>query len=566
MIFNSNQKKTTKSTKGNMMKKVLLTTLFTLLCSLSAYDNFDESQYAEEIVGSQYLKGAKFVGEKIWQDQPINGKKEHFTYQQAKTYCEDLSLLGINQWTLPTVNDFKILDTEFKAFEYNAQSRSGYGYKKLYAYITSDLKNGKFRPVIVDPPYPEEYSKAMPKTYKSSVRCVLNPNTYNEIKMKESSKAATKENFEGYLNAFVASGDKSYVKKAYTLAKTPQEKAKLEYALIQNFSLDEIFEFTGSLVGNQGAGTSNSEFSKFIVRTIQSTGKAVMNLRVSKKSNSRVPLKYGTYKVKMNIKLKLSYVSSGFGMSLGESETLSKDIWVELGPKNIYIDYQKVDFGEIIQDLRGEMLFKLSKKLKGIKTIITFQRHRVIMRVLSFILLITTALLSSDYNFDEMFSDKEVAKSSNTIKVDQFVDTAKDEQKRISKAEREREERLLREARKNSNQASSHCFGIKNKDLQHSCIAMSSNNQSVCYAIKDKDMQDNCVAITTRNSSICYGIRNKDLQESCVAITTHNESICYGVKSKIIKDSCVAVTSNNESMCYGIRNQDMQYDCIANFQ
>jgi len=182
-----------------------------------------------------------------------------------------------------------------------------------------------------------------------------------------------KNTSNGFLKAFSYSKDKKDIKQSYLLAKTINEKKNIEYTLIKYFGIDKVFQLKGSLNGNKADGSSTARFNKIILRVIQSKGKASVNVKVSKKKNSKIPLKYGSYKIKIKIKLALVYHTVTFGIGMSNTEYVEKTFWVILNKQNKYKNNKKISFGEITQDFRGELLFKVSKQLTQINPIITFE-------------------------------------------------------------------------------------------------------------------------------------------------------------------------------------------------
>lgn len=155
------------------------------------------SDYADKLVGGTNLKGAKFLGGRIWQDEPINSRYKIMNYEESFQYCSDLVHLGIDQWELPTLNDFEKLDNERSKLDYIANRKSSVAY---YNTRSIGCTGGGFFSISKDECVHKvslesdmgkssRFSKANRK-YKRSVRCVLNPNIYN----KYESSGVTKKN------------------------------------------------------------------------------------------------------------------------------------------------------------------------------------------------------------------------------------------------------------------------------------------------------------------------------------------------------------------------------------
>ena len=99
---------------------------------LSKTDGYDKSIFEKqfydldgEILGTKNLKGAKFINGRIWEDQPQNKRINYMSFAEAKAYCENMDLLGVKGWRLPSILEFKKLGTDMQMLEYKAK-RSNY--------------------------------------------------------------------------------------------------------------------------------------------------------------------------------------------------------------------------------------------------------------------------------------------------------------------------------------------------------------------------------------------------------------------------------------------------------
>lgn len=176
-----------------------------------------------------------------------------------------------------------------------------------------------------------------------------------------------------YLKAFSYSKSKDDIKQAYKLAKTKDEKENVEYTLIKYSGVEKVFKISGTLQGNKKSGSATNEAKALIIRVVQSEGKAKINIKISQNKDSKIQLKYGSYRVKIKIKLQLVYHTVAFGIGMSDNEYKEKSFWIDLNKTNNYINTKTIDFGKITQDMHGEMLFKVSKKLENINPIITFE-------------------------------------------------------------------------------------------------------------------------------------------------------------------------------------------------
>lgn len=328
--------------------------------------NFDN--YSDKLVGTQTLNGAKFLGHKIWQDQPINAKRDRMDYNEAKNYCKNLNLLGFKEWELPSLNDFKMLDTDVKQLTYITKSSGSSWISQTYPYISNEIIDttgfGKYKVKLVDMDnkYPKINSNLFKITNKSSIRCVLNPNIYNKEKIRVQKQYEQKGTLDGYLTAFSATGDKANIKKALKLAKTKKDKGKIEKALYNYLGASKVFEIksNGAIISDD---TKKFEADTFIFNSIQNSKNLKHKFSVNMKSNSALKLKYNSYKVKIRFNLKLKYTTvmkkALFGMNLADSKTVN--IPVEktfyLSKSNGYKDSEVIDFGSVRQGGRSSAIF-----------------------------------------------------------------------------------------------------------------------------------------------------------------------------------------------------------------
>jgi len=312
------------------MKIIIL--LVTLFIMTYAMDFIDESQYADEIIGSQSLIGAKFIGEKIWQDQPINEKKKYMTFYQAKKYCKSLKLLGLKKWTLPTKADFDMLniDNGQDTFLYNSHE---------YYFINHPTEN---------------------RNHKKSIRCVLNPNIYNKYNTKLTKSLEQKGNLESLLKAFKASNNKSDLRKAINLAKSNQDRSKIEKTLIEYLGVSKIF----TLKSNKEIISKNIDkidADIILLNTIQHNKNLKYIMEISIKKDLPFKIKYNTYKIKIRFLLILTYEHIVSGIGYTKDEKIPVVATFVLSPKNKYIDIKTIDFGSINQGGKSSLFIFTSE-------------------------------------------------------------------------------------------------------------------------------------------------------------------------------------------------------------
>ena len=64
----------------------------------------------------------------------------------------------------------------------------------------------------------------------------------------------------------------------------------------------------------------------------------------------------------------------------------------------------------------------------------------------------------------------------------------------------------------------SDCYGIKDADRRHYCLAMSKGHTGNCYSIKDQDDRNLCLAQVKGQRSHCHSIRESDQRKQCLAL------------------------------------------------
>ena len=64
----------------------------------------------------------------------------------------------------------------------------------------------------------------------------------------------------------------------------------------------------------------------------------------------------------------------------------------------------------------------------------------------------------------------------------------------------------------------SDCYGIKDADRRHYCLAMYKGDTGNCYSIKDQDDRNLCLAQVKGQRSHCHSIRESDQRKQCLAL------------------------------------------------
>lgn len=209
--------------------------------------------------------------------------------------------------------------------------------------------------------------------YQAFLNLVPDSKYTNKIKDILDKRYKSKNDFSGYLNAFIITGDKDSIKKAYKLADTKSKKVSVEYALAKHFS-GNIFKIEGEIFKNdkENNPVSNFDASK-LFNIVSSTGEAALGYVIEPKKDNLVPLKYGNYELKIKILLKLNYKNVLEKAFLGldyvshDTKTMEKNVSVKLLKHNNWKASGKVDIGSIVQGEKGAVLFfKNERKLTDI--------------------------------------------------------------------------------------------------------------------------------------------------------------------------------------------------------
>lgn len=332
-----------------------------------------------EIIGTHNLEGAKFVAGRIWQDQAANNKRT-YNFEEAEKYCKNYRGLGASGWRLPSENNFESLKGNVAALAYrptNSQKFTGHfsrdencidkgwgAVSKEECIVAADLSSDK-----------EPHIIKTSKSWKLYPRCVLSAYKYNQHAKNQEAKYLSEHTLDGYINAFMAAGDDVNIRKAFELAKTNDELAKVEMALIKYFGLHDVFSLKGSLVTKDDSEANRGEIdASLLLNMISSSGNAEFKYEVLPNANSTVPLKYGKYKVRLKVKLAMNYINTmkkalfGLDLSTSETEIKEREFEVILSPDNGWKASGNVDFGTIMQGTKGAVfVFKMETKLRNIK-------------------------------------------------------------------------------------------------------------------------------------------------------------------------------------------------------
>jgi hypothetical protein len=333
-----------------------------------------------EIIGTHNLEGAKFLAGRIWQDQPFNSKPKAINYKNAKEYCDESTLFGTTGWRLPSKQDFEKLGQSMDMLSYRPFQTHyfSYNFTRDDNCVYKGFADVSKQNCVIGVDIAKNNTPFISTTDKrntNSVRCVLSTYKYNQHVKKQEAKYLSVNTLDGYINAFMVAGDDTNIRKAFDLAKTGNDLAKVEMALIKYFGLHDVFSLNGSLITKEGSDTNRGEIdASLLLNMITSSGNAEFKYEVFPNANSTVPLKHGKYKVRLKVELAMTYNTTMekaiFGFDLGTSDTQVKEreFEVTLSPSNDWKASGTVYFGSIMQGSKGAVfVFKMETKLGSIK-------------------------------------------------------------------------------------------------------------------------------------------------------------------------------------------------------
>ncbi len=333
---------------------------------------YKDQQYRKKtVIGSKNFKNVKLINGVLWEDQASNRNRNE-TYNSCKQYCQSLNLLGVNQWQVPTreqynqirYKGYKKLDnigkgksfgmyfTPFQYFTKNECTYHYYGDKHPGAY---GIELGSGYNCVRKDSYAADNSRGC--------RCSLDVDIYNQsknTKLNHLEKKTTIKDFNFYINKFNLTDDVNVLKKAEKLAKTKLEKAKVEKAYI-SFIGDyrKVFKLDTSSIA--GKTKRDADLDILFVKDLSKSKKIRYKIKLSKNSKSPIPLKYGSYKINVDFTLGLSYTTGyKFGdttIAQGRSKEYHRTMTFNLNSQNGYSDYQTLDFGKFMVASSGSLSF-----------------------------------------------------------------------------------------------------------------------------------------------------------------------------------------------------------------
>ncbi|PSF05508.1 hypothetical protein C7H09_14490 [Marinobacter fuscus] len=313
-----------------------------------------------DIVGTKNLERARFINGKIWQDEPRNAQLIEMSLSDAKQYCSKLKLLGVSGWRLPSKKEFESLGREQNQLNYRAR-RQGYmtPYHGRDGY-SADLASNQ-TPTV-----------SSVSDGHDLARCVLSAHKYNRFQQKREAQAVAKGTLDGYLEAFMRSGNREYFEQAKSLALSPDQKAKVEEALVQFVGGENVFSVAIALEGSNNKDNENFEVGvgslKSLIGGVTASNDLNLDVFIAPKNIDALPLKYNDYNLEVSVELTIYYSTAAFGISVGNKEVTRKDYSFALKKENNYEATGMLPLGEIIMGGKAHLGFvTVSRELKDIK-------------------------------------------------------------------------------------------------------------------------------------------------------------------------------------------------------
>jgi len=361
-----------------MKKKSLLLSASIILILQGCASNTNTS-INSKYIQKENLEGAKYIGGKIWQDQQVN-KNKQLKVSDAVKYCQNLNLLGIQEWKLPSIDDVRSLGSDAGRLEY---LRTGTYYhtsspickmenlSKNSSRKNKGLVSTLFVPVetilgaAITPLKAVENiesGKHCQYKYKNNdqlitsesarsglVRCVLDANTYIQQQSNLANKASNSREtgtYSGYLEAFQYSKSIQDIKKAYALASTDSEKLNAERIMVKTIP-EKVFTI---IDGKTGAANVQTKGSNLLNISGASMSGKDFSKSFALKSDY---LQYGSYRIKVKFNFDAVY---SVQQILGKSDqAMHKEITVmyHLNSANHYKDVKNITFKGVIVDVQA---------------------------------------------------------------------------------------------------------------------------------------------------------------------------------------------------------------------
>jgi len=313
-------------------------------------------------------KDVKYLGDKIWQDTRKNASGKMDMYE-ASRYCENLTLLDVKGWTLPTVSDIESIKNDLNRLVYVKHGTyyhtadfscvslkdTSTPFRALLNPLRSVTKglenanNGKRCKYYVTSQNIIKYSE---RRGKALVRCVLDPQKYYEkeqAKEKKVQQYRKTGNYDDYLKAFETSKKIEDIEMAYKLADSYPKKKLAELIMVRTIP-DKVFVISAGRTGKSNVKTNHANL--FNISGASASGKDfTKTFTVSSQF-----LEIGDYRVTVDFILDLHYEYTYMGFLQSEDHTKHIKKTFVLNRGNHFKDTKTVSFKGVITNLKGGAL------------------------------------------------------------------------------------------------------------------------------------------------------------------------------------------------------------------
>ena len=328
----------------------------------------------------EHLHGAQYLNGLIWQDKKINTTTK-FSQEDAVHYCENLNLLGMKGWRLPSVSEATNSLHAFKTLKYTKSNR--YYHSSSRRCTTEEYMNDTVNaPLILvgnilgalvggddDTTSPEcQYGHTSTRVLTESrtgsalVRCVLDPDKYKKsrsVQLGQMEGYRKQNNYAGYMKAFKISNEIQDIKKAYALADTIEKKLQAEKYLVDNMPAEKLVD-----VSIYNKNKSTVKVTQGDVLKVFSYAGSHKSISVQTKVSSDY-LEYGKYKVDIQYTLDIPYeMTATLLLTITSQEHLKRTVTKSyiLDKANHYTQSATVTFSDVMSNMHMSMG---SIKIKG---------------------------------------------------------------------------------------------------------------------------------------------------------------------------------------------------------
>lgn len=329
-----------------------------------------------KLIGSENFKNVKFINGVLWEDQPFNAIPDNVNFKECKKHCQNLNLLGISEWEVPSRDQYEVLGKGYSEFDHKVVTldkgfiryRSPYIAKGECDRLSRDSDTCVYR---YDLQEQELDISSAGSSY--ACRCALDADTYNSYVTNQLNQLEEKtlvKDFNYYIKRFDLTDDVSYLKKAETLAKSRKEKAQVENGYVKY--VGDYWKIFKIYSKNQTSSKNASTNDRFLfIGGISDVRKTKYKVTLKQNPKSPVPLKYGDYTITIEAVLRLTYSdTSGIGIlrvNTQNEQSIRRTLTFHLNRQNGYKDIKQIDFGSVIMGQKGDafVVVKIDSKLEN---------------------------------------------------------------------------------------------------------------------------------------------------------------------------------------------------------